>query len=142
VKERPVVIAIGSHEPDKRELDDALLSRSSIYVESLDSCQREAGDIILALASGAVASPEQLNTLADLVQGLKPRPPGRPAVFKTTGMPWQDLAVAAAAYEAYLCESSDPHDAGGPVPAGLPTASDTPRSKRSLPTPLPDRRTL
>lgn len=108
VKDDAVVIAIGSHEPDKRELDDALLSRSSIYVESLDSWQREAGDIILALASGAVPDPEQLNTLADLVQGRKLRPSGRPAVFKTTGMPWQDLAVAAAVYEAYLSEASDP----------------------------------
>lgn len=108
VKEDAVVVAIGSHEPDKRELDDALLSRSSIYVESLSSCQREAGDIILAMASGAVAGPERLNTLADLVQGLKPRPSGRPAVFKTTGMPWQDLAVAAGVYEAFLCESRNP----------------------------------
>ena len=72
VKDDAIVMAIGLHEPDKRELDGGLLSRSSTYVESLDSCQREASDIILAMASGAVAGPEQLNTLADLVQGLKP----------------------------------------------------------------------
>jgi ornithine cyclodeaminase/alanine dehydrogenase-like protein (mu-crystallin family) len=108
VKDDAVVVAIGSHEPDKRELDDALMSRSSIYVESLGSCQREAGDIILALASGAIASPEGLNTLADLVRGRKPRPSGCPAVFKTTGMPWQDLAIAAGAYEAWSPKISDP----------------------------------
>jgi ornithine cyclodeaminase/alanine dehydrogenase-like protein (mu-crystallin family) len=28
-------------------------------------------------------------------------------VFKTTGMPWQDLAIAAAAYEACLAENGD-----------------------------------
>ena len=84
------------------------MSRSSIYVESLGSSQREAGDIVQALASGAIAGPERLNTLADLVRGRKPRPAGRPAVLKTTGMPWQDLAVAAAAYEAYSSQASDP----------------------------------
>jgi ornithine cyclodeaminase/alanine dehydrogenase-like protein (mu-crystallin family) len=36
-----------------------------------------------------------------LVRGRKPRPAGKPAVFKTTGMPWQDLALAAAVYEIY-----------------------------------------
>jgi len=108
VKEDAVIVAIGSHEPDMRELDDALMSRSSIYVESLGSSQREAGDIVQALASGAIAGPDRLDTLADLVRGRRPRPAGRPAVFKTTGMPWQDLAVAAAAYEANSSQTSDP----------------------------------
>jgi len=101
VKETAVVVAIGSHEPDSRELDDTLMSRASIYVESLSSSQREAGDVIQALASGAIAGPERLNTLTDLVHGRKPRPVGQPAVFKTTGMPWQDLALAAAVYESF-----------------------------------------
>lgn len=99
VGETAVVVAIGSHEPDSRELDDTLMSRASIYVESLGSSQREAGDVVQALASGAIAGPERLNTLTDLVHGRKPRPAGKPAVFKTTGMPWQDLALAAAVYE-------------------------------------------
>lgn len=108
VKGTAVVVAIGSHEPESRELDDALMSRADIYVESLRSSQREAGDIIQAMASGAIAGPDRLNTLADLVCGRKRMQEGRPAVFKTTGMPWQDLAIAAAAYEAYSPEISDP----------------------------------
>jgi ornithine cyclodeaminase len=108
VKETAVVVAIGSHEPDSRELDDTLMSRASVYVESLSSSQREAGDIVQALRSGAIAGPERLNTLADLVHGRAPRPMEQPAVFKTTGMPWQDLALAAAVYEAYSSRGSDP----------------------------------
>jgi ornithine cyclodeaminase/alanine dehydrogenase-like protein (mu-crystallin family) len=108
IQDTAVVVAIGSHEPESRELDDTLMSRADIYVESLRSSQREAGDIIQAMASGAIAAPEHLNTLADLVSGRKHRQEGRPAVFKTTGMPWQDLAIAAAAYEAYSPEISDP----------------------------------
>lgn len=105
VKDSAVVVAIGSHEPERRELDDALMSRADIYVESLRSSQREAGDILQAMASGAIAGPERLTTLADLVSGHVQRQEGRPAVFKTTGMPWQDLAIAAAAYEACSAEN-------------------------------------
>ena len=108
VKETAVVIAIGSHDPDSRELDDVLMARASIYVESLRSSQREAGDIVQAMASGAIAGPDRLGTLGDLVHRRNPRPAGLPAVFKTTGMPWQDLAVAAAVYEAYSEESGHP----------------------------------
>lgn len=112
VKETAVVVAIGSHEPDSRELDDILMARASIYVESLSSSLREAGDVVRALASGAITGPEHLNTLADLVHGRKPRPSGKPAVFKTTGMPWQDLALAAAVYEAYSEEALVPLSPG------------------------------
>ncbi len=101
VKDTAVVVAIGSHEPENRELDDILMSRADIFVESLLSSQREAGDIIQAMASGAIACPARLKTLADLVAGRSRREEGRPAVFKTTGMPWQDLAIATAVYEAY-----------------------------------------
>jgi ornithine cyclodeaminase/alanine dehydrogenase-like protein (mu-crystallin family) len=121
VKETAVVVAIGSHEPNRRELDDCLMSRASIYVESLSSSQREAGDVLKALASGAIAGPERLNTLTDLVRGRKPRPAGRPAVFKTTGMPWQDLALAAAVYEIYSAGAS-----GSASAWGLPRVREEP----------------
>lgn len=108
VLDKAVVVAIGSHEPERRELDDALMSRAGIYVESLRSSLNEAGDIIQALASGAIAGPESLKTLADVVSGRVHVQEDRPAVFKTTGMPWQDLAIAAAAYEACSPAISEP----------------------------------
>jgi hypothetical protein len=52
------------------------------------------------MESGAIAGPAQLLTLADLVLKRREAPAGRPAVFKTTGMPWEDLAVATALFEA------------------------------------------
>ncbi len=100
VKPSAVVVAIGSHDSDHRELDDALLSRATICVESRDSATREAGEVIQGLESGAIADATQLVTVADLVIGRATVPLGRPAVFKTTGMPWEDLAVAIAIYEA------------------------------------------
>lgn len=84
------------------------MSRAGVYVESLNSSQREAGEIIQALRTGAISGPDRLNTLSDLVHGRAPRPLEQPVVFKTTGMPWQDLALAAAVYVAYSSQDSDP----------------------------------
>lgn len=95
-----VVVAIGSHDRDHRELDDGLLARSNVCVESLDSALREAGDVIQALESGAIADRSNLITMADLVLKRRVVAEGKPVVFKTTGMPWQDLAVAVATYRA------------------------------------------
>jgi ornithine cyclodeaminase/alanine dehydrogenase-like protein (mu-crystallin family) len=95
VADHATVVAIGSHEPDARETDDALAGRASVVVESRASALREAGDVIAALASGALRE-ESLITLADLVRGEATPAPGCPRLFKSTGMAWEDAVVAAA----------------------------------------------
>lgn len=100
VRSDAVVVAIGSHDRDHRELDDELMAWATVCVESLDSALREAGDVIQALESGAIADRSDLITVADLVLKRKMVADGKPVVFKTTGMPWQDLAVAIATYRA------------------------------------------
>ena len=90
-----VVVAIGSHEPEARELDDALLARATVVVESRASALREAGEVVGAVRSGALAEAD-LVTLADLVGGRAEPADGRPRVFKSTGMAWEDAVVAAA----------------------------------------------
>lgn len=99
VRDDAVVVAMGAHTPDTRELDDALLARGQVVVESRDSALREAGEVVLGLESGAVAEPE-LVTFADLATGRARRKAGVPAVVVTTGMPWQDLVVASAVMDA------------------------------------------
>ena len=89
------VVAIGSHEPGARETDDALAARATVVVESRASALREAGDVILALESGAVRE-EELVTLAEVVRGEAAPAPGRPRLFKSTGMAWEDAVVAGA----------------------------------------------
>jgi ornithine cyclodeaminase len=89
------VVAIGSHEPDARETDDALASRATVVVESRASALREAGDVIAAIASGALAR-DDLVGLADLVAGRVTPAPERPRLFKSTGMAWEDAVVAGA----------------------------------------------
>jgi ornithine cyclodeaminase len=93
VADHATVVAIGSHEPEVRETDDALARRATIVVESRASALREAGDVIQAIAAGATTA-GALVTLAELVGGAS-IPPG-PRLFKSTGMSWEDAVVAAA----------------------------------------------
>jgi ornithine cyclodeaminase len=91
VADHATVVAIGSHEPQAREVDDALAARATVVVESRASALREAGDVIAAGIAEA-----ELVTLADLVHERVRIEPGRPRLFKSTGMAWEDAVVAAA----------------------------------------------
>jgi ornithine cyclodeaminase/alanine dehydrogenase-like protein (mu-crystallin family) len=95
VADHATVVAIGSHEPDAREVDDALVGRATVVVESRGSALREAGDVIGAIASGALRE-DELVTLADLVRGRVDVAARRPRLFKSTGMAWEDAVVASA----------------------------------------------
>jgi ornithine cyclodeaminase len=90
-----VVIAVGSHEPDARELDAALLRRATVVVEDVATAVREAGDVVMAITEKALA-PSDLICMRDVVTNAVAVPDDRPMVFKTVGMSWQDLVVATA----------------------------------------------
>ncbi|GAA5113536.1 ornithine cyclodeaminase family protein [Pseudonocardia adelaidensis] len=94
VRDGACVVAVGSHEPDRRELDAGLLGRSLVVVEDPDAALREAGDVVQAVAAGRL-EPHALVGLAALVRGEVTRCEDRPNVFKSVGMSWEDLAVAA-----------------------------------------------
>jgi ornithine cyclodeaminase len=98
VADHATVVAIGSHEPDARETDDALARRATIVVESRASALREAGDVILAIDAGAAAAGE-LVTLSELVRREATPDADRPRLFKSTGMSWEDAVIAAALAE-------------------------------------------
>jgi ornithine cyclodeaminase len=99
VPDHATVVAIGSHEPDVRETDDALARRATVVVESRTSALREAGDVIAAIGAGAL-DPAALLPLAALVRGEGSPDPGRPRLFKSTGMAWEDAVVASALLDA------------------------------------------
>ncbi|KLO62178.1 ornithine cyclodeaminase [Dermacoccus sp. PE3] len=93
VRSDVVVIAMGSHSPDAREVPGALMARAQVVVEDVETALREAGDVVLAIADGDL-SRDDLLLMKDVVRGDAELDPSRPLVFKTVGMPWQDLAVA------------------------------------------------
>jgi ornithine cyclodeaminase/alanine dehydrogenase-like protein (mu-crystallin family) len=94
-----VVVAIGSHEPDAREVDSALVERATVVVESRAAALREAGDILLAIADGMPSEQAIDGDLAELVGGDLTVRADRPRLWKSVGEAWEDLAVAAAVYE-------------------------------------------
>lgn len=96
--EHATVVAIGSHEPGVREVDDAFVSRATVVVESRASALCEAGEVIGALDSGALEE-DQVVTLADLTSERASPDPTRPRLFKSTGMAWEDAVVASAVVE-------------------------------------------
>jgi ornithine cyclodeaminase len=95
VADHAMVVAIGSHEPDACEVDDALVGRATVVVESRTSALREAGDVIGAIRAGALRE-DELVTLADVVCDRAVVDRTRPRLFKSTGMAWEDAVVASA----------------------------------------------
>lgn len=98
VRDGACVVAMGSHETDRRELDSGLMGRSLVVVEDVGTALREAGDVVLAVREGALAV-EDLVPLREVVTGAVARRDDAPNVFKGVGMSWQDLAVAAGLVE-------------------------------------------
>ena len=90
------VVAIGSHEPDRRELDSRLIGRSLVVVEDVATALREAGDVVMAIGEGALV-PQSLYPMTHLVTGQVTRATDRPNIFKSVGMSWEDLVIAAGA---------------------------------------------
>ncbi|MFI5582878.1 ornithine cyclodeaminase family protein [Streptomyces sp. NPDC051822] len=94
------VVAVGSHEPTARETDSALVARSEVYVEARSAALREAGDLLVPTAEGAIEENHIAGNLAELVNGPRVPSSGRPRFFKSVGMAWEDLAVAVALHRA------------------------------------------
>ena len=98
LREDAVVLAVGSHTTDARELAADVLDGAQVIVEDVSAALREAGDVVLAIADGALEESD-LIPMADLVTGRVTLNQGKRIVCKTVGMPWEDLAVAAAVVE-------------------------------------------
>lgn len=102
VRDDAMVVAVGSHHPDRRELGADLMGRATVIVEDVPTALREAGDVVMAIAEGALRA-DELVPLRDLMALGGPerifRCSGVP-VFKSVGQGWQDLVIAQAAYRA------------------------------------------
>lgn len=87
VKPGAHVAAVGACRPDWRELDDALMRKAVVYVDSREGASTESGDIIL---SGASIFAE----LGEVINGNKSAQCEKTTVFKSLGMGIQDAVCA------------------------------------------------
>lgn len=90
-----IIVAVGSHTPDARELPGALMARAQVIMEEEGAAFREAGDIVLAVDEGSLDK-DSILTFAEVVRGDAQLNRESPVVFKFTGMPWEDLVLAEA----------------------------------------------
>jgi ornithine cyclodeaminase/alanine dehydrogenase-like protein (mu-crystallin family) len=93
--------AVGSYQPDVQEIDCETLRRAAcIAVDSREAALAEAGDLLIALARGAISADAISAEIGEIAAGLKP---GRTretdiTCFKSVGNAAQDVAVAQAVY--------------------------------------------
>jgi ornithine cyclodeaminase len=92
------VVAVGSHELTAREVDDTTVCTSTVVVEARSAALREAGDVAFPLRAGTF-DPDTLVDLASVVRGTATVSLSRPRLFKSVGMAWEDLVIAARTWE-------------------------------------------
>ena len=94
VHEGTHINAIGADAPGKEELDPAILSRASVFVD--DPAQAvHSGEINVQVRKGLFREADITGTLGEVVIGKKGRKrPDEITVFDSTGLAIQDLAIA------------------------------------------------
>ena len=91
------VNAVGAPRPDWRELDDAVLGRARLYVDSREACAKESGDVI---GAGRPVFAE----LGEVVAGTRPgrQSPDEITLFKSVGLAVEDVVTADLVYRKAL----------------------------------------
>ncbi|WP_203070790.1 bifunctional Delta(1)-pyrroline-2-carboxylate/Delta(1)-piperideine-2-carboxylate reductase [Falsiroseomonas ponticola] len=93
---------VGAFRPTMRESDGALLARATVVADTRAGVLAEAGDVVQAIAEGAITEAAVVADLAGLTRGAHP---GRTSaeevtLFKSVGWAGEDLAAAILAYRA------------------------------------------
>ena len=89
------VAAVGSFEPEAAELPPAMISRSTVVVDTTEGAREEAGDLLQAESVGAFRW-ESAAALEDALRWSER--PGGLVVFESVGHALWDLAAAKLAF--------------------------------------------
>jgi alanine dehydrogenase len=94
------VNAVGAPRPDWRELDDDVLRKAKLYVDSREAAGRESGDVI---AAGTIVA-----EIGEVVAGSRAGRRSREEItlFKSVGLAVEDLASADLVYRKSLAAQS------------------------------------
>lgn len=90
------VAAVGAYTVEHRELDDEVITRASCHViDSRADCLDRAGDFVIPIRQGILQRAD-VSEIAEIVSGARPgrRSPQDVVVFKSSGVPIQDLVTA------------------------------------------------
>lgn len=102
VKEGATISCVGTYQPDRREMDPAILPRAAkIICDSKEAALSETGDLLIPIADGIITEDDVLGSLGDVINGTLP---GRESddeiiVYETVGIAAQDLVTAKAIYD-------------------------------------------
>jgi len=101
------IAAVGADNPEKQELEPALLARNKLVVDVLEQCAT-IGELHHALDAGVLNRGEVYGELGEVIAGVKL---GRTSseeiiIFDSTGMALQDVVTAAAVYEKAIREGA------------------------------------
>ncbi len=101
VKEGTHTDFLGNHHADKRECDTELVKKSTVYLDTYVNCLKEAGEVLVPLAEGAIVKDDIKGELAELCTGKAPlrRDEKQITLFKSVGSALSDLVTANKAFE-------------------------------------------
>jgi ornithine cyclodeaminase len=101
LKEGMHINAIGAFKPEMQEVDEETICRARIFVDSVEACLEEAGDLIIPLKRGLIQKTDILAELGEVAAGRKKgrSSPREITYFKSVGNAVQDVSVAQAIYD-------------------------------------------
>ncbi len=101
VKAGTHINGIGSHTPNARELDTAIVKKSKFIADSYEACLKEAGDIMIPIDEGAIDKSHMFADLGEIITGKKPARENNDEItlFKSNGLAIQDVATAKLVYD-------------------------------------------
>jgi ornithine cyclodeaminase len=93
--------AIGSFRADMQEVDEETIGRARIFVDSVQACLEEAGDLIIPLHKGLIQRADILAEIGEVISGEKAGRKSSEEItyFKSVGNAVQDISVAQAVWQ-------------------------------------------
>ena len=97
---------VGGFQTDGREVDDFVVNRARIVVDSYEGALSEAGDLLIPLGRGSIAREHIVADLYEIVSGKREGRRGESeiTVFKSVGFALEDLVIATLVYDSIRAE--------------------------------------
>ena len=107
VKKGVHINAIGSFQPHMQELDPLLIRDAKVYVDQMESCLKESGDLIKPISKGIISGNDIIGEIGDFsLNRIKGRESeDEITLFKSVGVAIQDYAVSIDIYNNSLEKS-------------------------------------